>query len=146
MLHKHSIQISIVIFIALSLALVLSVCSSGSIMASSRNDHNNQDKKSHDNNHSRADSRNDHNNQDKKSHDNNHSRADSRNDHNNQNAESKDNTGDRADVATTGNQNISCMGSFMSCRNDITNIVCSHVTYCFIGPTTPFMMANPTQQ
>jgi hypothetical protein len=125
MLHKHSIQISIVIFIALSLALVLSVCSSGSIMASSRNDHNNQDKKSHDNN---------------------HSRADSRNDHNNQNAESKDNTGDRADVATTGNQNISCMGSFMSCRNDITNIVCSHVTYCFIGPTTPFMMANPTQQ
>ena len=125
MLHKHSIQISIVIFIALSLALVLSVCSSGSIMASSRNDHNNQDKKSHDNN---------------------HSRADSRNDHNNQNPESKDNTGDRADVATTGNQNISCMGSFMSCRNDITNIVCSHVTYCFIGPTTPFMMANPTQQ
>ena len=125
MLHKHSIQISIVIFIALSLALVLSICSSESIMASSRNDHNNQDKKSHDNN---------------------HSRADSRNDHNNQNAESKDNTGDRADVATTGNQNISCMGSFMSCRNDITNIVCSHVTYCFIGPTTPFMMANPTQQ
>jgi hypothetical protein len=125
MLHKHSIQISIVTFIALSLALVLSVCSSESIMASSRNDHNNQDKKSHDNN---------------------HSRADSRNDHNNQNAESKDNTGDRADVATTGNQNISCMGSFMSCRNDITNIVCSHVTYCFIGPTTPFMMANPTQQ
>ena len=93
-----------------------------------------------------ASSRNDHNNQDKKSHDNNHSRADSRNDHNNQNAESKDNTGDRADVATTGNQNISCMGSFMSCRNDITNIVCSHVTYCFIGPATPFMMANPTQQ
>jgi len=125
MLHKHCIQISIVTFIALSLALVLSVCSSESIMASSRNDHNNQDKKSHDNN---------------------HSRADSRNDHNNQNAESKDNTGDRADVATTGNQNISCMGSFMSCRNDITNIVCSHVTYCFIGPTTPFMMANPTQQ
>ena len=125
MLHKHSIQISIVTFIALSLALVLSVCSSESIMASSRNDHNNQDKKSHDNN---------------------HSRADSRNDRNNQNAESKDNTGDRADVATTGNQNISCMGSFMSCRNDITNIVCSHVTYCFIGPTTPFMMANPTQQ
>ena len=125
MLRKHSIQISIVTFIALSLALVLSVCSSGSIMASSRNDHNNQDKKSHDNN---------------------HSRADSRNDRNNQNAESKDNTGDRADVATTGNQNISCMGSFMSCRNDITNIVCSHVTYCFIGPTTPFMMANPTQQ
>ena len=125
MLHKHSIQISIVTFIALSLALVLSVCSSESIMASSRNDHNNQDKKSHDNN---------------------HSRADSRNDHNNQNAESKDNRGDRADVATTGNQNISCMGSFMSCRNDITNIVCSHVTYCFIGPTTPFMMANPTQQ
>lgn len=125
MQHKHSIQISIVTFIALSLALVLSVCSSESIMASSRNDHNNQDKKSHDNN---------------------HSRADSRNDHNNQNAESKDNTGDRADVATTGNQNISCMGSFMSCRNDITNIVCSHVTYCFIGPTTPFMMANPTQQ
>jgi len=125
MLRKHSVQISIVTFIALSLALVLSVCSSESIMASSRNDHNNQDKKSHDNN---------------------HSRADSRNDHNNQNAESKDNTGDRADVATTGNQNISCMGSFMSCRNDITNIVCSHVTYCFIGPTTPFMMANPTQQ
>jgi len=125
MLHKHSIQISIVTFIALSLALVLSVCSSESIMASSRNDHNNQDKKSHDNN---------------------HSRADSRNDHNNQKAESTDNTGDRADVATTGNQNISCMGSFMSCRNDITNIVCSHVTYCFIGPTTPFMMANPTQQ
>ena len=125
MLHKHSIQISIVTFIALSLALVLSVCSSESIMASSRNDHNNQDKKSHDNN---------------------HSRADSRNDHNNQNSESKDNTGNRADVATTGNQNISCMGSFMSCRNDITNIVCSHVTYCFIGPTTPFMMANPTQQ
>lgn len=125
MLHKYSIQISIVTFIALSLALMLSVCSSESIMASSRNDHNNQDKKSHDNN---------------------HSRADSRNDHNNQNAESKDNTGDRADVATTGNQNISCMGSFMSCRNDITNIVCSHVTYCFIGPTTPFMMANPTQQ
>ncbi len=125
MLHKHCIQISIVTFIALSLALVLSICSSESIMASSRNDHNNQDKKSHDNN---------------------HSRADSRNDHNNQNAESKDNTGDRADVATTGNQNISCMGSFMSCRNDITNIVCSHVTYCFIGPTTPFMMANPTQQ
>jgi hypothetical protein len=125
MLHKHSIQISIVTFIALSLALVLSVCSSESIMASSRNDHNNQDKKSHDNN---------------------HSRADSRNDRNNQYAESKDNTGDRADVATTGNQNISCMGSFMSCRNDITNIVCSHVTYCFIGPTTPFMMANPTQQ
>jgi hypothetical protein len=125
MLHKHCIQISIVTFIALSLALILSVCSSESIMASSRNDHNNQDKKSHDNN---------------------HSRADSRNDHNNQNAESKDNTGDRADVATTGNQNISCMGSFMSCRNDITNIVCSHVTYCFIGPTTPFMMANPTQQ
>ena len=125
MLHKHSIQISIVTFIALSLALVLSVCSSESVMASSRNDHNNQDKKSHDNN---------------------HSRADSRNDHNNQNAESKDNTGNRADVATTGNQNISCMGSFMSCRNDITNIVCSHVTYCFIGPTTPFMMANPTQQ
>ena len=125
MLHKHCVQISIVTFIALSLALVLSVCSSESIMASSRNDHNNQDKKSHDNN---------------------HSRADSRNDHNNQNAESKDNTGDRADVATTGNQNISCMGSFMSCRNDITNIVCSHVTYCFIGPTTPFMMANPTQQ
>ncbi len=104
MLHKHCVQISIVTFIALSLALVLSVCSSESIMASSRNDHNNQ------------------------------------------NAESKDNTGDRADVATTGNQNISCMGSFMSCRNDITNIVCSHVTYCFIGPTTPFMMANPTQQ
>jgi|SRR5690348_9609273 len=125
MLHKHCIQISIVTFIALSLALILSVCSSESIMASSRNDHNNQDKKSHDNN---------------------HSRADSRNDHNNQNAESKVNTGDRADVATTGNQNISCMGSFMSCRNDITNIVCSHVTYCFIGPTTPFMMANPTQQ
>jgi len=125
MLHKHCIQISIVTFIALSLALVLSVCSSESIMAYSRNDHNNQDKKSHDNN---------------------HSRADSRNDHNNQNAESKDKTGDRADVATTGNQNISCMGSFMSCRNDITNIVCSHVTYCFIGPTTPFMMANPTQQ
>ena len=125
MLRKHSIQISIVTFIALSLALVLSVCSSESIMASSRNDHNNQDKKSHDNN---------------------HSRADSRNDRNNQNAESKDKTGDRADVATTGNQNISCMGSFMSCRNDITNIVCSHVTYCFIGPTTPFMMANPTQQ
>ena len=125
MLHKHSIQISIVTFIALSLALVLSVCSSESIMAYSRNDHNNQDKKSHDNN---------------------HSRADSRNDRNNQNAESKDKTGDRADVATTGNQNISCMGSFMSCRNDITNIVCSHVTYCFIGPTTPFMMANPTQQ
>jgi len=125
MLRKHSVQISIVTFIALSLALVLSVCSSESIMASSRNDHNNQDKKSHDNN---------------------HSRADSRNDHNNQNPESKDNTGDRADVATTGNQNISCMGSFMSCRNDITNIVCSHVTYCFIGPTTPFMMANPTQQ
>ena len=125
MLRKHSVQISIVTFIALSLALVLSICSSESIMASSRNDHNNQDKKSHDNN---------------------HSRADSRNDHNNQNAESKDNTGDRADVATTGNQNISCMGSFMSCRNDITNIVCSHVTYCFIGPTTPFMMANPTQQ
>ena len=125
MLRKHSVQISIVTFIALSLALVLSVCSSESIMAYSRNDHNNQDKKSHDNN---------------------HSRADSRNDRNNQNAESKDNTGDRADVATTGNQNISCMGSFMSCRNDITNIVCSHVTYCFIGPTTPFMMANPTQQ
>ena len=125
MLRKHSVQISIVTFIALSLALVLSVCSSESIMASSRNDHNNQDKKSHDNN---------------------HSRADSRNDRNNQNAESKDKTGDRADVATTGNQNISCMGSFMSCRNDITNIVCSHVTYCFIGPTTPFMMANPTQQ
>ena len=125
MLHKHCIQISIVTFIALSLALVLSVCSSESIMAYSRNDHNNQDKKSHDNN---------------------HSRADSRNDRNNQNAESKDKTGDRADVATTGNQNISCMGSFMSCRNDITNIVCSHVTYCFIGPTTPFMMANPTQQ
>ena len=125
MLRKHSIQISIVTFIALSLALVLSVCSSESIMASSRNDHNSQDKKSHDNN---------------------HSRADSRNDHNNQNAESKHNTGDRADVATTGNQNISCMGSFMNCRNDITNIVCSHVTYCFIGPTTPFMMANPTQQ
>ena len=125
MLRKHSVQISIVIFIALSLALVLSVCSSESIMAYSRNDHNNQDKKSHDNN---------------------HSRADSRNDHNNQKAESTDNTGDRADVATTGNQNISCMGSFMSCRNDITNIVCSHVTYCFIGPTTPFMMANPTQQ
>jgi len=125
MLRKHSVQISIVTFIALSLALVLSVCSSESIMASSRNDHNNQDKKSHDNN---------------------HSRADSRNDHNNQKAESTDNTGDRADVATTGNQNISCMGSFMSCRNDITNIVCSHVTYCFIGPTTPFMMANPTQQ
>lgn len=125
MLRKHSVQISIVTFIALSLALVLSVCSSESIMAYSRNDHNNQDKKSHDNN---------------------HSRADSRNDHNNQNAESKDKTGDRADVATTGNQNISCMGSFMSCRNDITNIVCSHVTYCFIGPTTPFMMANPTQQ
>ena len=125
MLHKHCIQISIVTFIALSLALVLSVCSSESIMASSRNDHNNQDKKSHDNN---------------------HSRADSRNDRNNQNAASKDKTGDRADVATTGNQNISCMGSFMSCRNDITNIVCSHVTYCFIGPTTPFMMANPTQQ
>ena len=125
MLRKHSVQIIIVTFIALSLALVLSVCSSESIMASSRNDHNNQDKKSHDNN---------------------HSRADSRNDRNNQNAESKDNTGDRADVATTGNQNISCMGSFMSCRNDITNIVCSHVTYCFIGPTTPFMMANPTQQ
>ena len=125
MLHKYSIQISIVTFIALSLALMLSVCSSESIMASSRNDHKNQDKKSHDNN---------------------HSRADSRNDHKNQNAESKDNTGDRADVATTGNQNISCMGSFMSCRNDITNIVCSHVTYCFIGPTTPFMMANPTQQ
>jgi hypothetical protein len=125
MLHKYSIQISIVTFIALSLALMLLVCSSESIMASSRNDHNNQDKKSHDNN---------------------HSRADSRNDHNNQNAESKDNTGDRADVATTGNQNISCMGSFMSCRNDITSIVCSHVTYCFIGPTTPFMMANPTQQ
>src|SRR6476620_2055572 len=78
MLHKHCIQISIVTFIALSLALVLSICSSESIMASSRNDHNNQDKKSHDNNHSRADSRNDHNNQDKKSHDNNHSRADSR--------------------------------------------------------------------
>ena len=125
MLRKHSVQISIVTFIALSLALVLSVCSSESIMASSRNDHNNQDKKSHDNN---------------------HSRADSRNDRNNQNAASKDKTGDRADVATTGNQNISCMGSFMSCRNDITNIVCSHVTYCFIGPTTPFMMANPTQQ
>ena len=125
MLRKHSVQIIIVTFIALSLALVLSVCSSESIMAYSRNDHNNQDKKSHDNN---------------------HSRADSRNDHNNQNAESKDKTGDRADAATTGNQNISCMGSFMSCRNDITNIVCSHVTYCFIGPTTPFMMANPTQQ
>ena len=125
MLRKHSVQISIVTFIALSLALVLSVCSSESIMASSRNDHNNQDKKSHDNN---------------------HSRGNSRNDHNNQNADSKDNTGDRVDVATTGNQNISCMGSFMSCRNDITNIVCSHVTYCFIGPTTPFMMANPTQQ
>ena len=125
MLHKHCIQISIVTFIALSLALVLSICSSESIMASSQNDHNNQDKKSHDNN---------------------HSRADSRNDRNNQNAASKDKTGDRADVATTGNQNISCMGSFMSCRNDITNIVCSHVTYCFIGPTTPFMMANPTQQ
>ncbi len=146
MLHKPSIQIGIVIFIALSLTLILSVCSSESIMAYSRNDHNNQDKKSQDNNHSKAGSRNDHNNQDKKSQDNNHSKAGSRNDHNNQDTESQDNTGDRADVATTGNQNISCMGSFMSCRNDITNIVCSHVTYCFIGPTTPFMMANPTSQ
>jgi hypothetical protein len=113
------------IFIALSLTLILSVCSTESIMADSRNGHNNQDKKSQDNNHGKADSRNGHNNQDKKS---------------------QDNTGNRADVATTGNQNISCMGSFMSCRNDITNIVCSHVTYCFIGPTTPFMMANPTSQ
>jgi hypothetical protein len=125
MLHKPSIQIGIVIFIALSLTLILSVCSSESIMAYSRNDHNNHDKKSQDNNHSKAGSRNDHNNHD---------------------TESQDNTGDRPDVATTGNQNISCMGSFMSCRNDITNIVCSHVTYCFIGPTTPFMMANPTSQ
>ncbi|MGA7898282.1 MAG: hypothetical protein WCA39_05405 [Nitrososphaeraceae archaeon] len=125
MLHKPSIQIGIVIFIALSLTLILSVCSSESIMAYSRNDHNNHDKKSQDNNHSKGGSRNDHNNHD---------------------TESQDNTGERADVATTGNQNISCMGSFMSCRNDITNIVCSHVTYCFIGPTTPFMMANPTSQ
>ena len=125
MLHKPSIRIGIMIFIALSLTLILSVCSAESIMADSRNGHNNQDKKSQDNNHSKADRRNGHNNQDKKS---------------------QDNTGNRADVATTGNQNISCMGSFMSCRNDITNIVCSHVTYCFIGPTTPFMMANPTSQ
>ncbi|MGC2597532.1 MAG: hypothetical protein WA395_05310 [Nitrososphaeraceae archaeon] len=125
MLHKPSIRIGIMIFIALSLTLILSVCSAESIMADSRNGHNNQDKKSQDNNHSKADRRNGHNNQDTEPH---------------------DNTGNRADVATTGNQNISCMGSFMSCRNDITNIVCSHVTYCFIGPTTPFMMANPTSQ
>jgi hypothetical protein len=146
MLHKSSIRIGIMIFIALSLTLILSVCSTESIMADSRNGHNNQDKKSQDNNHGKADSRNGHNNQDKKSQDNNHGKADSRNGHNNQDKKSQDNTGNRADVATTGNQNISCMGSFMSCRNDITNIVCSHVTYCFIGPTTPFMMANPTSQ
>ena len=125
MLHKPSIRIGIMIFIALSLTLILSVCSAESIMADSRNGHNNQDKKSQDNN---------------------HSKADRRNGHNNQYTEPQDNTGNRPDVATTGNQNISCMGSFMSCRNDITNIVCSHVTYCFIGPTTPFMMANPTSQ
>ena len=112
-------------------------------MADSRNDHNSQDKRSHDNNNHKGSSRNDHNSQDKRSHDNNH-KGSSRNDHNNQRSE--DNAGNKADVASVGSQNINCMGSFMNCRNDITTFVCAHVTYCFIGPTSPFMMANPTSQ
>ena len=107
----------------LSLTLVLSLCTSGYVMADSRNDHNSQDKRSHDNNHNKGSSQNDHNNQG-----------------------SGNNSGDKADVTTVGNQNINCMGSFMNCRNDITTVVCAHVTYCFIGPTSPFMMANPTSQ
>ncbi len=111
------------IFMILSLTLVLSLCTSGYVMADSRNDHNSQDKRSHDNNHNKGSSQNDHNNQG-----------------------SGNNSGDKADVTTVGNQNINCMGSFMNCRNDITTVVCAHVTYCFIGPTSPFMMANPTSQ
>ena len=144
MLLNLSLHLTILIFIALSITLVLAACSSKYIMAASRNDHNNHDKNSHDSNHNKKSSRNDHNNHDKNSHGSNHNKKSSRNDHNNQ--DTQDNTGDRADLATTGNQNISCMGSFMNCRNDITNIICAHVTYCFIGPTTPFMMANPTSQ
>ncbi len=122
MRFRLSLNVTMLIFIILSLTLVLAVCSSGQIMADSRNDHNSQDKKSHDNNH----------------------KGSNRNDHNNQRSE--DNAGNKADVATVGSQNINCMGSFMNCRNDITTIVCAHVTYCFIGPTSPFMMANPTSQ
>ncbi|HEY7570416.1 MAG TPA: hypothetical protein VH796_03510 [Nitrososphaeraceae archaeon] len=123
MQYRLSLNVTMLIFIILSLTLVLGLCSSGYIMADSRNDHNSQDKRSHDNNHSKGDSRNDHNNQG-----------------------SENNSGDKADVTSVGNQNINCMGSFMNCRNDITTFVCAHVTYCFIGPTSPFMMANPTSQ
>ena len=40
-------------------------------------------------------------------------------------------------------QNIDCGGNLSTCQNVLTNIVCSHVTYCIIGNTTPFLMANP---
>jgi hypothetical protein len=95
-------------------------------MADSRGSHNNHDKNSNDSN------RGSHNNHDKNSNDSN------RGSHNNHDKNSNDS------VATLGNQNINCMGSFMNCRNEITNIICSQVTYCIIGQVSPFLMVNPT--
>lgn len=125
MQQRLSHAIPLIVFIGLSLTIILAVYSPGSIYADSRNNHNNHNKQSHDKTAHKADSRNNH-----ESHDN----------------ASQDNMGAKSDIVTATNQNISCMGSFMNCRNELTNIICSHVTYCFIGPTTPFMMANPTSQ
>ena len=116
-------------------------------MADSRGSHNNHDKNSNDSN------RGSHNNHDKNSNDsnrgshNNHdknSNDSNRGSHNNHDKNSNDSNQHKLDVATLGNQNINCMGSFMNCRNEITNIICSQVTYCIIGQVSPFLMVNPT--
>jgi mannitol-specific phosphotransferase system IIBC component len=117
MQQRVFLAIAAVISFTLSLILTLSICSPEVIMADSRGSHNNHDKNSNDSN---------------------------RGSHNNHDKNSNDSNQHKLDVATLGNQNINCMGNFMNCRNEITNIICSQVTYCIIGQVSPFLMVNPT--
>jgi hypothetical protein len=61
----------------------------------------------------------------------------------NQNVDKSRNNNNDPNMRSSETQNIDCGGNLSTCQNVLTNIVCSHVTYCIIGNTTPFLMANP---
>ncbi len=60
-----------------------------------------------------------------------------------ENVDKSRNNNNDPNMRSSETQNIDCGGNLSTCQNVLTNIVCSHVTYCIIGNTTPFLMANP---
>jgi hypothetical protein len=62
---------------------------------------------------------------------------------NSENVDKSKNNNNDPNMRSSETQNIDCGGNLSTCQNVLTNIVCSHVTYCIIGNTTPFLMANP---